>query len=183
MYLKRIAALAAGVVLAGATATASSSAAANSPHPPTQPANVHLMVWSVNSDGPYFNALVTGGVGDHGQAVTVHPDGTVDPDHTSQLEMNLANGSFRLSFIPIAKSLAKVLQHWTPDPTTCSGSIRFTAPAPVIAGSGTGAYRGITGNFSMTVHMDEVIPNPPCLNIVAPLAELIVLDGTGTLSH
>lgn len=183
MYLNRIVAVAAAALLAGATVTASSAATSASATTPTRPTGAHLMVWSANSDGPYFNALITGAVGDHGQAVTVHPDGTVDPDHTSQLAMNLANGSFRLSFIPIAEKLATILQHWTPDPVTCSGSIRFTAPAPVIAGSGTGAYRDITGRFSVTVHMDEVIPNPPCINIVPPLAELIVLDGNGTLSH
>ena len=55
------------------------------------------MVYSINSDGPDFRAVVTGAVGDYGPAVTVHPDGTVDPSHSSELELKLTAGSFRLS--------------------------------------------------------------------------------------
>ena len=44
----------------------------------------HIAVWSVNSDGPDFEAIVTGAVDDHGPGVTVHPDGSVDPDHSSE---------------------------------------------------------------------------------------------------
>lgn len=169
-------------LLAGATLTASSAAGAPTTATPPAPArNAHLTVWSVDSDGPYFNALVTGAVGDHGQAVAVHPDGSVDPDHSSQLELRLADGSFRLSLAPFAAKLATILRDWAPDPATCSGGIRFTVPAPVVAGSGTRAYRDIGGGFSVTVHLDEVIPDPPCVNVVAPLAELIVLDADGTL--
>lgn len=47
----------------------------------------HIAIWSVNSDGPDFQAILTGGVGDHRPGVTVHPDGSVDPDHTSELEL------------------------------------------------------------------------------------------------
>ena len=47
------------------------------------------MVYSINSDGPDFRAVVTGAVGDYGPAVTVHPDGTVNPSHSSDLELKL----------------------------------------------------------------------------------------------
>jgi hypothetical protein len=43
----------------------------------------------VNSDGPDFRAILTGAVGDYGPAVTVLPNGTVDPEHTSEMELKL----------------------------------------------------------------------------------------------
>lgn len=183
----RIALTVAAVVLTTAAATAGSAAATTPAASQAHPGRTHLTVWTVNSDGPYFNAIATGAIGDNGQAVTVHPDGSVDPEHTSQLEVNLAHGSFRLSIIPLDKALARALRNFAPSPSaspaTCSGGIRFTVPAPVIRGSGTGTYRGLTGTFSVTVHLDEVLPNPPCINDVPPLAEIIVLDATGTVSR
>jgi ABC-type hemin transport system ATPase subunit len=41
--------------------------------------------------------ILTGGVGDYGPAVTVLPDGAVDPSRSSELELKLSRGSFRLS--------------------------------------------------------------------------------------
>ena len=184
---KRIAITATAIVLTTAATTAGSAATTATATPRANPGTTHLTVWTVNSDGPYFNVIATGAIGDNGQAVTVHPDGTVDPEHTSQLELNLAHGSFRLSIIPLGRALARALQNWTPSPSasplTCSGGIRFTVPAPVIAGSGTGTYRGLTGTFTVTVHLDEVLPNPPCINDVPPIAEIIVLDATGSISR
>jgi hypothetical protein len=57
----------------------------------------HIMVYSINSDGPDFRAILTGAVGDYSPAVTVHPDGRVDPEHTSEMELRLTHGSFRLN--------------------------------------------------------------------------------------
>lgn len=48
-----------------------------------------IVVWSVNSDGPDFRAILTGAVGDYGPAVTVLPNGTVEPEHTSEMELKL----------------------------------------------------------------------------------------------
>lgn len=83
--------------------------------------------------------------------MTVPPDGTVDPEHTSQLALNLAKGSFRLSIVPIARDLATAIEHWRYHEDTCSVGIRFTAPAPVVAGSGTGAGRAGCHRFRHTV--------------------------------
>jgi hypothetical protein len=87
------AALASALTLAGcasppAAQAASPAAAAAVSSAPTavtsQAANpAHLMIYSINSDGPYFRATLTGAVGDYGPAVTVLPDGTVDPQHSS----------------------------------------------------------------------------------------------------
>lgn len=196
MNTRKIASLAAAGLAAAAIATAgcasaatSASAAATSAAAATAPAAktikgaTHLMVYSINSDGPHFQAIVTGAVGDYGPGVTVHPDGTVDPEHTSQLELKLTHGSFRLSIAAADKAIVRAYQHWPSNPATCSGGITVSAPAPVVAGSGTGRYRGITGDFTLTVKIDEVDVKPVCNGTSKFLSQLILLDGTGAVSY
>jgi len=38
------------------------------------------MICSIDSDGAYFRAIVSGMIGDYGPAVSIYPDGQVDPD-------------------------------------------------------------------------------------------------------
>src|SRR5204863_2344687 len=141
--------------------SAASQAAATAPagHAGT----ARIVVWSVDSDGPDFRAIATGAVGDYGPAVTVGHDGTVDPEHTSELELNLTQGSFRLSIAKLASEFRHVVGHWPYDRATCSVHGTVTSPAPVVAGSGTGAYRGIAGAFTLTISLDEDwIKGPAC---------------------
>jgi hypothetical protein len=176
---------AAAIVTAGcaSAATSASAAAATAPAAKTIKGATHMMVYSINSDGPHFETIVTGAVGDYGPGVTVHPDGTVDPEHTSQLELKLAHGSFRLSIAAADKAIVRAYQHFPSNPATCSGGITVSAPAPVVAGSGTGRYRGITGDFTLTVKIDEVDVRPVCNGTSKFLSQLILMDGTGTVSY
>jgi hypothetical protein len=141
------------------------------------------MAYSVNSDGPDFRAIMTGAVGDYGPAVTVYPDGKVDPEHTSELELNLSHGSFRLSIARLDAEVVRAYRHWPSSAATCSGSITVGALAPVVAGSGTGAYRGIAGRFSMTVTIDEVDVKPVCNGTGKFLSQVILMAGDGTVSY
>jgi len=186
---KKIASLAAAGLIAGAVAVAGCASAATSASAAAAPAAktikgaTHILAYSINSDGPHFQAIVTGAVGDYGPGVTVHPNGTVDPEHTSQLELNLTHGSFRLSIAAADKAVVRAYQHWPSNPATCSGSITVSAPAPVVAGSGTGSYRGITGDFTLTVKIDEVDVKPVCNGTSKFLSQVILLDGTGRVSY
>jgi len=142
----------------------------------------HLMVWSVNSDGPDFRAILTGAVGDYGPGVTVHPDGTVDPEHTSELELNMSHGSFRISIAALASKFRDSVGNWPYDKATCSINGTVTGPAPIVAGSGTGAYRGIAGTFTLTLSLDEdYIPGPSCSETTAFKAQLLLISGTGSV--
>lgn len=143
----------------------------------------NIMLYSINSDGPDFRAIVTGAVGDYGPAVTVLPDGKVDPEHSSDIELNLHHGSFRLNIAAIAKDVTSAYRHWPVNKATCSGSITFTAKAPVVAGSGAGAYAGITGSYTMTVTVDEVDVKPVCDGTSPFISQVILLNGTGTVSY
>ena len=195
MNTKRIASLAAAGLAAGAIATAGcasaatpasaapASAAATAPAAKTVKGATHIIAYSVNSDGPHFQAIVTGAVGDYGPGVTVHPNGTVDPEHTSELKLELTHGSFRLSIAALDKAVIRAYQHWPHNQATCSGSITVSAPAPVVAGSGTGSYRGISGAFTMTATIDEVDVKPVCNGTSKFLSQVILLAGTGTVSY
>ena len=142
----------------------------------------HIAVWSVNSDGPDFQAIVTGAVGDHGPGVTVHPDGSVDPGHSSELELKLSQGSFRLSIAKLDATFVKAVGQWPYNKQTCSIHGAVTATAPVVAGSGTGAYRGITGGFTLTISLDEdYIKGPTCSEETAFQSQLITITGTGSV--
>jgi hypothetical protein len=162
-----------------ASAPASAAPAAVSP-PAAGPA--HIMIYSIDSDGPDLRAILTGAVGDYGPAITVHPDGTVDPQHTSQVELNLVRGAFRLSIARIEQKIVSAYRRWPADSRTCSGSIGFTAAAPVVPGSGTGSYRKISGSFMMSVTIDEVDAGPACDGTGRFLSQVILLAGSGTVS-
>jgi hypothetical protein len=148
--------------------------------PPGLHGQVHLAIWSVDSDGPDFQAILSGAIGDCGPAVTVLPDGKVDPEHTSQMELKLRHGTFRLYIDGIASKFRAQTAHEPLYPATCSDYFDVSATVPVVARSGTGAYRGIRGSFSLTLTDYEDEKAPPC----GPpfLAQILVLSGSGTVS-
>jgi hypothetical protein len=165
------------VACAPAAATTASTVAAGQ-----GTAQTHVTAWSVNSDGPDFRAILTGQVGDYGPGVTVHPDGTVDPEHTSELELNMSHGSFRLSIAALAAKFRNSVESWPYNKATCSIHGTVTGAAPVVAGSGTGAYRGITGAFTLTISLDEdYVPGPSCSEASAFKAQLLLISGTGSV--
>lgn len=152
---------------------------------PGHTGTAHIAIWSVNSDGPDFREAVTGAVGDYGPGVTVFPNGTVDPNHTSEIELNMSHGSFRLNIAELDAQFGRAIQRGPFDRATCSVHARFTGNTPIVAGSGTGAYQGISGAFTLTASLDEVDrPGPNCSDTVANglfLAQLITITGTGTV--
>jgi hypothetical protein len=141
----------------------------------------NIMLYSINSDGPGFRAVVTGAAGDYGPAVTVYPDGKVDPEHNSEMELNLTRGSFRLDIEQLDKEFVMAASHEPIYPRTCSDLFDFSVGVPIVPGSGTGAYRGITGGFSVTVTGDEVAAKP-CSAQSRFLWQVIVITGRGSVS-
>jgi hypothetical protein len=120
------------------------------------PAQTHIILYNINSDGPYYRAVVTGTIGDYGPAVAVYPNGNVDPQHNSEMELKLQDGAFRLNIAGIEKTFFAHVEHQPAYSATCSHFQSFASTVPIVAGSGTDAYRGITGSFEMNVTADEV---------------------------
>jgi hypothetical protein len=141
---------------------------------------VNVTIWSIDSDGPDFQAILSGAIGDYGPAVTVLPDGKVDPEHTSEMDLELRHGRFRLYIDGIVSKLRAQTSHEPVYAATCSDYFHVTATVPIVAGSGTGTYHGIRGNFSLTLTGNEDEKTPPC---GPPFArQILVLTGSGTVS-
>jgi len=52
---------------------------------------------------------------------------------------------------------------------------------PIVPGSGTGAYRGITGTFAMTLTVNEV-HNRPCAKSLSIRRQVVMLAGAGKIT-
>src|SRR5947209_5613806 len=104
----------------------------------------NIVIYGVNTDGAYWRAIVSGVIGDYGSAVSIYPNGNVDPAHNSEMELLLTHGSFQLSIAALDKAFVKAGSHAPIYPRTCTDLISVTgttpswrAPAPApIAGSG-----------------------------------------------
>lgn len=142
----------------------------------------NIVIYGVNTDGAYWHAIVSGVIGDYGPAVSIYPDGKVDPAHNSELDLQLTDGSFRLSIAAIDKAFVKAGSHAPIYPKTCTDLISVTGITPIVAGSGTGAYRGIRGGFPVTLTLNEVEAKPCEPSPGAFRAQLITVAGSGTIS-
>jgi len=162
---------------APAAATASARAAA------VTSGTANIMIYGVNTDGAYLHAIVSGVIGDYGPAVSIYPNGTVDPGHTSEMVLRLIRGSFRIRIAALIKAFGKVTSHEPIYPKTCSDLMSATAATPIVAGSGTGAYRGIHGSFSVTLTGNEVEARPCGPNRPSAFrSQLLTAAGSGTVS-
>lgn len=179
-YLRRLGTVAAALWVVS-SANMISAGAAPMKASATLHGKVNLTIWSVNSDGPDFEAIASGAIGDYGRAVTVLPDGKVDPAHTSEIELQLHHGSFRLYIGELTRKLRAQAANEPIYRATCSDYFHnISATVRVVADSGTRAYRGIRGNFSLSLVGNEDQKTPPC---AAPLAsQILLLIGSGTVS-
>ena len=142
----------------------------------------NIMIYGVNNDGAYWHAIVSGVIGHYGPAVSVYPDGQVDPAHDSQMVLRLTHGSFRLSIAALIKAFVKAAAGEPIYPNTCTDLISITGTMPIVAGSGTGAYHGIAGRFPVTLTLNEVEARPCQPAPGAFRAQLITVAGSGTIS-
>ncbi len=180
------------LAIAGVLVTAGCVSAATKPPAAAATASVraaaatggtaNIVIYAVNTDSAYWHAIVSGVIGDYGPAVSIYPDGKVDPAHNSELDLRLTDGSFRLSIAAIDKAFVKAGSHAPIYPKTCTDLISVTGITPIVAGSGTGAYRGIRGGFPVTLTLNEVEAKPCEPSPGAFRAQLITVAGSGTIS-
>ena len=178
-----IAAFAGVLMAAGCVSAATKSpvaAAASTRAAAATGGTANIMIYGVNTDGAYFHAIVSGAIGDYGPAVSIYPNGQVDPAHNSQELLRLAHGSFRLSIAAVEKTFLKVREPVYPK--TCTDHIKVTGTTPIVAGSGTGVYTGIRGSFAVTLTLNEVEARPCQPSPGAFRAQLITVSGSGTIS-
>jgi hypothetical protein len=78
---------------------------------------------------------VSGAIGDYGPAVTVLPTGKIDPEHTSEMELELRHGTFRLYIDGITTMFRAQTNREPIFRATCSDYFSVTDTVPVVAGS------------------------------------------------
>jgi len=178
-----IAALAGALLPSGGTMAASASTVTNGA--------VHVFVYS-DSSGVASTIVLTGAIGDNGSADSIDANGTPDPSSNTEVLLALVQGSFRVSVVRLDKKIESAFNSFRPNPSTCSGSLSATASVPIVAGSGTGAYTGITGGFVLTFSLAYVGPKygsgkheGQCnnSNSASPVAQAMLVTGTGTVSY
>jgi hypothetical protein len=170
-----------GAALAFVVAIGSCAAAANARKPTRSAATFQLVSYS-NNDGPRSEVIVTGAIGDYGEAVSVYPNGTVDRQHDSQLEFALTRGSFRVSIADLDKEIVNAFSASEPDPRTCSGRVRATGTTPILKGSRTGAYAHLSGRVTLTITFAEIVPRSTCNWTAAFVRQAMVVEGSGTIT-
>ena len=174
-----------GVLLTGGRVSAATKAPAATTAPAAASAategKANIMIYGVNTDGAYWHAIVSGVIGDYGPAVSIYPNGQVDPAHNSEMDLRLAHGSFRLSIAALDKTFVKATSHEPIYPKTCTDLVSVTGTTPIVAGSGSGAYRGIRGSFPVTITLNEVEARPCQPTPGAFRAQLITVAGSGTV--
>jgi hypothetical protein len=171
-----------GCVSAATKAPAATTTAATAGAAAATGGQANIMIYGVNTDGAYWHAIMSGVIGDYGPAVSIYPNGQVDPAHNSEMVLRLAHGSFRLSIAALDKKFVKATSHEPIYPKTCTDLVSINATAPIVAGSGTGSYRGIRGSFPVTVTLNEVEARPCQPSPGAFRAQLITVAGSGTVS-
>jgi len=175
-------ALVTGGCVSAATKPPAAAATASAPAAAANGGTANIMIYAVNTDGAYWHAVVSGVIGGYGPAVSLDPGGQVDPAHNSELELRLTHGSFRLSIAALDKKFVTAASHEPIYPKTCTDLISVTGTTPIVAGSGTGAYRGIRGSFPVTLTLNEVEARPCQPSPGAFRAQLITVAGSGTIS-
>lgn len=136
--------MAAFAIGSGAAALLAGSAAAAPRSAPSQSSGgaVQLLDYA-NNDAAVTSVIITGKIGDLGTATSIAPDGTIAADH-NELNLALSHGSFRIDTAALDRAFLGAVSRapFYPSNNTCSGSVSATAPAPIVPGSGTGAYQG-----------------------------------------
>jgi len=123
---------------------------------------------------------VTGAIGDYGFAITQDKNGKPDPDGDYE-KVVLTHGSFIVDQTALDKALHA---HASVHLNHRSCSFVFSGTGPASIGSGTGAYRGITGRVSITVNIADIAPRKGAsCNLNAPGKGMYgTATGRGTVS-
>jgi hypothetical protein len=131
-----------------------------------------------DSDGPRSMVVLTGVIGDYGTAVRQDSNGGAGRLY-NQLHLDLTRGSFVLNIARLENALVTAFRFFPSNTSTCSGVVTSTGESPIVAGSGTGAYKGIGGELKLTTTVHEVDSWPKCAVL---LSESIVIAGSGTVN-
>lgn len=135
---------------------------------------VHIYEADTALAGNLGTVILTGAITDHG---TDHQGAGGDGINL----LKLSKGTFEINVGVVGNEL-----HSLPiDPTTCSSDGSATAPIPIVDGSGTGAYQGISGTFQTRASEAFILPRLPngqCNTNATKYPGVLIARGAGTVS-
>src|SRR3954452_19228783 len=135
-----------------------------------------VRVYEADTDlaGTLGTVILTGAITDHG---TDHQG--AGPNASNLLV--LSKGSFALDVSKLGNKLSKV----PVDHTTCSSDGTVTGRTPIVPGSGTGAYRRISGSLDVEVSVAFILPrvNGVCDANAAQYPGVLIVKGSGTVAY
>lgn len=152
---------------------------------------VHLISYG-DGAGAGDTTILAGAIGDSGSGISVDANGTADPANGTEQQLNLVHGSFRVSTVALDKNINKAFSSFQPNTSTCSGIVTATGVTPIISGSGTGAYSGISGSFTVTFTYATISPKNKSgknkgqcnqSNSAQPLGSAQLVTGSGTVTY
>ncbi len=173
----------ASALVGSGVASASKTKLAQGPHIPKGGGEVQFTGYS-NGDGPKSTAVLTGAIGDYGEAIRTTSGNSAGSEY-NELKLSMTRGSFRLDIAGIEGELGKAINGAFPThSSTCSGEVSVSGETPVIAGTGTAAYKGLQGSLHMTITINEVEEWPTCPKTdTSPyLAQSVFITGAGMVS-
>lgn len=136
---------------------------------------VHVYEADTALAGSLGTVILTGAITDHG---TDH-QGVADGGNYNRFV--LSKGSFEINVGPIGNLL-----NFPVNPATCSADGSATGPIPIVDGTGTGAYKGISGTIQTTVTFAWILPrlaNGQCNTAATRYPGIGLANGAGTVSY
>jgi hypothetical protein len=133
---------------------------------------VHLTDES-DSDSPTSSVILSGAIGDFGTA-------TLDQS-TGRFVLHLSRGWFILQLAELDGRFVAKLRGLSVNQSSCSAFAQVSGTAPIISGTGTGSYTHLTGEFALTVSLDEVFHPGACREQKPYASQEIITSGWGTI--
>ncbi len=153
---------------------------------PSTTAGGSVKLFATPSNGLHATILMTGAIGDYGNALTIDKAGASDPNG-NYVKVTLQKGGFEINSTALNAKANKVQP--TFDTATCSAWLSVAGPVTLF--NGTGLYTGIVGTLGVTETAAFILPrnvsgkNKGACNTsdnAQPLKQYASIIGTGTVS-
>lgn len=149
-----------------------------------------IKVWavaSVNSKNKPSPVVITGAFADYGRTQAVNSSGKPD-SNGNYVKVSLKRGTFRVNIKQLNSAFSSMGVPSDYNSSNCSASYSAGPVAvPIVGGTGTGSYKGITGSINMTATVAVILPrssNGSCgsNSNANPVAAWGEITGSGTVS-
>jgi hypothetical protein len=170
--MKRIAMFLAPMAIAGVTLFVVGTGAVSAAKTRTGGV-VHLYAADTAWDGNLDTEIYTGAITDHGTDHQNAPGGNL---------VVLSKGSFKLDVAALGNKVGA----FPVDPKKCSFAGTASAPVPIVKGTGTRAYRGISGMIEVTASVAGIYPRlkgGKCNTNATKFPGVLIAKGSGFVTY